>query len=237
MNIVLILSGGTGIRVGLDVPKQYLEIGGRRILEYCMLPFVESGDIDAVQIVATAKWHSVVEECLEKTGLIRRFQGFSVPGANRQLSVLSGLEDISQYAPPDSAVIIHDAARPRVSRALIERSIAVLPGHDGVLPVLPMKDTVYYSETGQKVDQLLQRECVFAGQAPETFRLEPYLEANRALLPERILEINGSTEPAILAGLDIVMIPGEEGNYKITTAEDLRRFEKDLQEMRCEGLG
>lgn len=237
MNVVLILSGGKGTRMELDIPKQYLEIEGRRILAYCMQPFAESGNIDAVQIVADTRWHSAVTECLEMTGLMQRFRGFSVPGASRQLSVLNGLEDIRRYAQPDSAVIVHDAVRPRVSLALIERSLATLLGHDGVLPVLPMKDTVYYSQTGQMIDRLLQRKCVFAGQAPETFRLEPYLAANRALLPEKILEINGSTEPAILAGLDIVMIPGEEGNYKITTAEDLRRFEQDLQEMRCGGLG
>ena len=140
---------------------------------------------------------------------------------------MNGLEDISRYADPDAAVIVHDAARPAVTRGLLERSLEALRGHDGVLPVLPMKDTVYYSGTGQNVDRLLKRECIYAGQAPETFRLGVYLEANRALLPERILEINGSTEPAILAGLDIAMIPGEECNYKITTMDDLRRFERE----------
>lgn len=161
-----------------------------------------------------------------------RFRGFSTPGDNRQMSILNGLEDINRYASPDCAVIIHDAARPRVGQSLIERSLAALTGHDGVLPVLPMKDTVYYSETGTRVDRLLRRECIYAGQAPETFRLGVYLEANRALLPDRILEINGSTEPAILAGLDIVMIPGEEQNYKITTKADMGRFEQDIQR-RC----
>lgn len=155
-------------------------------------------------------------------------QGVFLPGINRQLSILSGLEEIRRYAPPQSAVIIHDAARPRVSQTLIEESLAALSGHDGVLPVLPMKDTVYYSAAGQKVDRLLERECIYAGQAPETFRLGAYLEANRRLLPEEILKINGSTEPAILAGLDIVMIPGQEQNYKITTKEDLRRFEQEI---------
>lgn len=229
MNVVLILSGGTGTRMGLDVPKQYLEVGGRRILEYSLLPFKECGGIDAVQIVADIKWRETIEECLAHAGFMGKFRGLSVPGANRQLSILSGLEDISQYASPDCAVIVHDAARPRVSSTLIKRSLAALPGHDGVLPVLPMKDTVYYSGTGQRIDRLLQRECVYAGQAPETFRLGSYLAANRALLPDKILEINGSTEPAVMAGLDIVLIPGEEQNYKITTRADMQRLEQELR--------
>ncbi len=56
--------------------------------------------------------------------------------------------------------------------------------------------------------------------------LGKYYEANRALLPERILQINGSTEPAVMAGMDIVMIPGDEGNFKITTKADLIRFQE-----------
>ena len=99
-----------------------------------------------------------------------------------------------------------------------------------MLPVLPMKDTVYESENGKTIDSLLERSHIFAGQAPEVFRLEPYYEANRNLLPNRILEINGSTEPAIMAGMDVVMIEGDEDNFKITTMADLKRFQKRIEE-------
>ncbi len=87
-----------------------------------------------------------------------------------------------------------------------------------------MKDTVYTSTNGKTITSLLDRSQIFAGQAPELFRLGIYLEANRRLLPDQILRINGSTEPAVLAGMDIAMIPGDEGNFKITTKTDLERF-------------
>ena len=80
------------------------------------------------------------------------------------------------------------------------------------------------SEDGKQVSSLLERKQVFAGQAPESFRYGKYLEANEALLPDKILNINGSTEPAILAGMQIKMIPGDECNYKITTENDLKKF-------------
>ncbi len=98
------------------------------------------------------------------------------------------------------------------------------------MPVLPMKDTVYYSRDGQTVGKLLDRSTIYAGQAPEVFVLGRYYEANRRLLPDDILRINGSTEPAILAGMDIAMIPGDEGNFKITTKADLERFERIMEE-------
>lgn len=121
-------------------------------------------------------------------------------------------------------VLIHDAARPQLAEAQINACFAALDGHDGVLPVLPMKDTIYLSEDGGQVTELLDRSKLFAGQAPELFYLKKYYQANIMLLPDRINQINGSTEPAILAGMDIVMIPGDEGNFKITTNADMERF-------------
>lgn len=157
-------------------------------------------------------------------GLTRNSKVFSNPGENRQLSILHGLEDIRGYASDWDYVFIHDAARPLLSEQQITDCMEGAAGHDGVLPVLPMKDTVYSSADGKKITALLKRSEIYAGQAPEVFRLGPYYEANCRLLPEKIKQINGSTEPAIMAGMDIVMIPGDEGNFKITTKEDLERF-------------
>lgn len=80
------------------------------------------------------------------------------------------------------------------------------------------------SEDGKRVFSLMDRSKIFSGQAPESFVLGKYLEANRRLLPDRILKINGSTEPAVMAGMDIAMIAGDENNFKITTQADLNRF-------------
>ena len=97
---------------------------------------------------------------------------------------------------------------------------------EAVFPaVVPMKDTIYESADGVGIDGLPDRAHLFAGQAPELFLLHPYVEANRRLLPEEILSVSGSTQPAILAGMKIRMIPGEEKNTKITTPEDLQRLE------------
>ena len=132
------------------------------------------------------------------------------------------------YGEEDVNVLIHDAARPFLTGELIQKCIEALSGHDGVLPVLPMKDTVYYSDNGNTITSLIRRENVYAGQAPELFRLKPYIQANESLMPDDIMNINGSSEPAVMAGMDIVMIPGDESNYKITTKSDYDRFEQRI---------
>lgn len=223
MNIALILSGGTGRRMGLDIPKQYLEVSGRSIISYCMETLSGHSGIDAIQIVAEEEWQELISEGMKELAKTK-FKGFSKPGVNRQLSILNGLEDIRGYAGDSSYVLIHDAARPMLSAQQISDCLDAVIGHDGVIPVLPMKDTVYSSEDGRTITSLLSRSQIFAGQAPELFVIGKYYEANIALLPEDILKINGSTEPAVMAGMDIAMIPGDEGNFKITTGADLERF-------------
>lgn len=227
MNIALILSGGIGSRAASDVPKQYISVAGRMIVTHCAERFIAHPMIDAVQIVAVEEWR---ERISDELSISAKLKGFSNSGANRQLSILHGLRDIARYAGENDVVIIHDAARPSVSEMLISACLSGIKGHDGVMPALPMTDTVYYSEGGTRADRLLEREHIYAGQSPEAFYLGKYLAANERLLPDAILTIHGSSEPAVMAGLDIALIPGETENFKITTAEDLRRYQKLLAE-------
>lgn len=249
MNIALILSGGTGRRMGLDTPKQYIEVGGRPIISYVLERLLAHDEIDAVQIVAEEEWRDLIGRAIDaladaetdtadtavsiqgtkpETVLRKKFKGFSSPGENRQLSILHGLEDIRKYAVDTDYVLIHDAARPLLREKQIADCLDAAREHDGVIPVLMMKDTVYSSADGLTITSLLNRSQIYAGQAPEVFRLGVYYEANKRLLPDAILHINGSTEPAVMAGLDIAMIPGDEGNFKITTRADLERFREKV---------
>lgn len=227
MNVALILSGGTGLRLGSKIPKQYITVAHRPMIAWCVETLSRHEDIDALQIVAAEEWRPKIREWLETADPQRKFRGFSAPGENRQLSIWNGLRDLRRYAEDSGYVFIHDAARPLLAAEQITDCIRDAAGHDGLMPVLPMKDTVYTStDGGRSVSALLDRGTVYAGQAPEVFRIGRYYEANRKLLPERILRINGSTEPAVLDGMDIVMIPGDERNYKITTEADLERFRR-----------
>ncbi|MCR5416443.1 MAG: 2-C-methyl-D-erythritol 4-phosphate cytidylyltransferase [Pseudobutyrivibrio sp.] len=225
MNIAIVLSGGTGSRMGLDVPKQYIEVGGKPIIIYSMSVLELNSNIDAIQIVADEEWTSEIKSWCDKYEVASKIRGYSNPGANRQLSIYNALRDIKKYAKDNDVVIVHDAARPLVTMGLIDRSLDELPGYDGVIPVIPMKDTVYLSHTGDTIDSLLNRQEIFAGQAPETFVFGKYLAANQALVDSGEIEkINGSTEPAIKAGMKMHMIDGDERNFKITTKSDLARF-------------
>ena len=230
MNIALVLSGGTGSRLGGKIPKQYVDCVGRMMITRCLEPVFSHPMTDAVRIVAAEAWREAIERELgafifsQDAFLREKFLGFSAPGETRQYSILSVLRDIARQAADEDIVMVHDAARPRLNPCLISDCFAAMEGHDGVMPVLPMKDTVYVSRDGKTVSSLLERREVFAGQAPEFFRLGKYLRANESLPREKMLALNGATEPAVLAGMDIALVPGDETNFKVTTAADMERY-------------
>ncbi|MCC6093692.1 MAG: 2-C-methyl-D-erythritol 4-phosphate cytidylyltransferase [Eubacterium sp.] len=235
MNIAIVLSGGVGSRVGTDVPKQYIVVGGRMIISWCLETLFRDTEIDGVLIVADPeKWQArVAAEMKELFSEEQRkkFLGFAAPGKNRQLSIYHALLHLKKLDCTDDEdrVLIHDAARPFLTHMLIHQCFSALSDADGVMPVLPMKDTVYFCTKKGEVDSLLPRDRIFAGQAPEAFRFGKYLQANEKLLPVDILAISGSTEPAIRAGLHVRTIPGDDRNFKITTPEDLERFRESVR--------
>ncbi len=234
MNIAIILAGGTGSRVGGEIPKQFVDISGQMMIMHSMKAFAESDYVSNIQIVAAAEFQEKIEDAIfedPESFVAEKFLGFSEPGENRQLSIYNALRDIGDMLGKDNivSVIIHDAARPFVTVETVNECLLALDEHDGAMPVLPMSDTVYYSRSGQKVDELLNRNCIFAGQAPEAFLYDKYLKANEDLMPDKIRMIKGSTEPAIMAGLDVAMIPGDQRNFKVTTVEDLERARQILE--------
>lgn len=227
MNIAVILAGGTGRRLGAEIPKQYIEIAGKPVIVYSMETFADDEAITGLQIVAEAEWRPFIEKTMSQK-MKEKVLGYSQPGENRQLSIWNALQDLKARCREKDVIIIHDAARPLVSERLIDDCLKACRDHDGAMAALPVKDTTYYCRDG-KIESLLDRDRLTAGQAPEAFRFGKYYRANEALLPEKILTINGSTEPAILAGMDILCVPGEERNFKITTVADLDRFQQIME--------
>ncbi len=225
MIVAIVLSGGTGSRVGGEIPKQYIEVSGKPVMLYCLETLDKSEHIDKIQIVAEEDWQDRIKGWLEDFSLSDKLLGFSLPGKSRQGSIYNALQDICDVAKDEDYVFICDAARPLLPEEMIEKCVEGMNGYDGVIPVLPMKDTVYLSKDGKSISSLLNRSEIFAGQAPEIFLYGKYCRANKQLFDEeRLDEINGSTEPAVIAGMKMHMIPGDERNFKITTRADLERF-------------
>lgn len=229
MNIAIILSGGTGTRMGLSIPKQYIEVAGKPIIEYCLRTLLFHSRIDKIIIGVSDIWLDYVKNCVEQINSETPVY-YSKPGETRQGSVINALNVAKEHGTSDSdIVLIHDAARPLLSTQLITDCLNACDDADAVLPVIPVKDTTYLSHDGKNIDSLLERKTLWNGQAPEAFRFGSYFDANMRLTEEEINKITGSTEVSYRAGLKCVLIPGDTNNFKITTPEDLSNFESIIK--------
>lgn len=231
MNIAIILSGGVGSRMGLGIPKQYVEVNGKPILDFCMQTFLLHENIDSIVIVVAPEWKDYVIKNLAKTKPSKPIF-YAIPGETRQYSILNALKVAKEKCESDNdIVIIHDGARPLVSDELISRCINACQTCDGVMPVIPVKDTTYLSKDGKHIEALLDRNTLWSGQAPEAFKIGKYWKAYESLSHNDLLKINGSTELAFKAGLQCRMIEGDPMNFKITTPEDLINFERIISQL------
>ena len=225
MNIAIILSGGVGSRMGLNIPKQYVVVNGQPIISYCLQTFLCNEHTDAIVIGVADEWKEYIMEQMEKLHPAKPVF-YAAPGETRQYSIFNALRVIKdQGYSDDSFVIIHDAARPLVSDELINRCYEACDRADGSMPVIAVKDTTYYSEDGKSITSLLDRSKLWAGQAPEAFVFGKYLQIHESMSHEELLKINGSTEIAFKQGLKVEMVEGDPMNFKITTPEDLSNFE------------
>lgn len=224
MATAIILSGGFGKRLQSDIPKQYIYVNSIPVISYCIRQFEDNKDIDNIVIVADISWEEFITQQLQKMKC-RKFYAFAPPGKTRQHSVLNGLKAAKNCTDDNDVVIIHDGARPLVSNKLISECVRNARLRGGAMPVINVKDTIYKSCSKERIDTLLNRNELFAGQTPEGFLFGRYYKINTDATDSELSYTNGSSMIAFKNGIDVALFPGDEGNFKITTKEDLSAFE------------
>ena len=229
MVFAVILAGGVGTRMGRSIPKQYIEVEGKPVLVHTLEKFQDCEIIDRITIVADNVWRDDIQNWLKQYG-ITKFLDFADPGATRQESVFSGVACCKKYAEtPNDIVLVHESARPLVTLDMIRRIVDGLESYDACIPVMPMKDAILLSKTGELIDGLLDRNQLFRGQAPESFRLLPYYELNRQTPPEELGKFLADHELCFHNGWRVHCIIGEETNFKLTTPDDIEHMISLLQ--------
>lgn len=230
MNIALVLSGGTGARMGLDVPKQYQRIAGKPVIVHTLEQFETLSGIDGVIAAASPEWEKQILEW-KTTYKLSKLWKTAPAGPGRQQSIRNGLMAAKLFmGGGQGGVIVQDAARPLTSQDLLTRLIQALREAPAVMPVLPVTDTTYTSRDGQWVDGLLDRSTLFAGQAPEAFHYWPYLRLYEETSLEILSSMSGSCQLPYSRGWKVKMIPGDPENLKITYPADLKTCERKLLE-------
>jgi 2-C-methyl-D-erythritol 4-phosphate cytidylyltransferase/2-C-methyl-D-erythritol 2,4-cyclodiphosphate synthase len=215
---VVIVAAGKGERAGGAVPKQYALLLGKPMLRWTAEAFARHPDVDLVQIVVGINDEVPYTEAMRGLTVLPPLAG----GPTRQHSVMHGLEVLAHHKP--DYVLIHDAARPLVSAETIGLVIAALrDGADAAVPLLPVADTLRKHENGTWVT--VPRDGLLRAQTPQGFRFDKILKIHR---DHKTHDLTDDMALAELAGLDTVVVPGEESNIKITTQKDFGMAEQLL---------
>lgn len=209
----VVTAAGSGRRMGTPLPKQFLKIGGKTVLEKAVEPFEASEHVDEIIVVGSSEF---LELC---TGLCRQFSKFSravAGGKERQDSVRNALNLVE-----DGYVLIHDGARPYVDMETIMRVLEAAAGTGAAVAAVPVKDTVRQTRGGDNTDSItLPRDRLYSVQTPQGFDVALIREAYAAAEAEGFL---GTDDGGLAerAGHPVIIVEGSYRNIKITTQEDL----------------
>ena len=209
-----------------SVPKQFLTVNGKKVVEYSFEKFNNHPRIDTIVIVVPDNWRQYAEGLLGRQA--NKAVLFAPSGISRQHSVLNGLRVLSEVAHNDDVVLIHDSARPLFPERIIDEGIEACRTFDSALPVIPSSDTIYQSHNQEIVSAILPREQLFRGQSPEFFTFGKFFDLHKDLSDDRIASIKGSCELAYSAGLSVKLIEGDESNFKLTTENDMKLLDMFL---------
>jgi 2-C-methyl-D-erythritol 4-phosphate cytidylyltransferase len=217
----VLAAAGRGERLGSDRPKAFARLGGRPLLAESLERLEESGWIDAIVIAAPPDWEEpsiLVAEEIAATKVSSAVTG----GESRSESVRLALEEV----PADAAVVlVHDAARPLLPEEVIERVLAPLSeGWDGVVPAVPLADTVKRVD-GDRVVETVSRDDLVAVQTPQAFLADALRRAVSG-------DVSSATDCASLVeaqGGRIKVVEGDPRLLKVTDADDLALVESWLE--------
>lgn len=214
--VAIVLAAGRGERMDATIPKALMAFGGSSIVARAVERASTAVAVSGVVVVAPPGWEDEVRRLVEAYRVAAVVAG----GTTRQASVAAGL---SVVPPAAERVLCHDAARPLASTALFTRTLEALEGWDGVVPTLPMVDTVKRVQDG-RIERTEPRGSLALAQTPQAFSAAALRDAHERARREGF---DGSDDALLLerAGYRVRAIEGERTNLKITTPDDIRLAE------------
>jgi 2-C-methyl-D-erythritol 4-phosphate cytidylyltransferase/2-C-methyl-D-erythritol 2,4-cyclodiphosphate synthase len=218
----IIVAAGRGLRAGPGGPKQFRSVGGRTVVAYALDAFCRHPGVSWVQPVCHPDDSAPFAAATEGLSYLPPVAG----GATRQASVCAGLRALAKVAP--DIVLIHDAARPFVSAAVISRAIEAAGATGAAIPTVAVADTIKQVDAAGHVVGTPPRAELRIAQTPQSFVFERILAAHERAARDGRDDFTDDAALAEWAGLTVATFEGDHLNMKLTTPEDFAREEARL---------
>jgi 2-C-methyl-D-erythritol 4-phosphate cytidylyltransferase len=222
----VVVAAGKGTRFGSDIPKQFLEIGGKPVLYYSLKALCDSDIIDEIIIVTSEEWIDFVTEEIVRKYEMEKVQAIVLGGDERYDSVFAGLMSVDISA---DYVYIHDGARPMLTEDILRRGFETVSKYGTAVAAIPSSDTVKITDEDMTVTSTPDRNSVWRIQTPQIFEYDMIIKAYFSLTDE---DKKGLTDDAMIierkTDNPVHLFIGSEDNIKITSPGDLEIAKQKL---------
>lgn len=222
MNYALIIAGGSGNRMGQDIPKQFMHVDNCPIIVHTMKCFQNHPDINGIAVVCLKGWETVLQSYANQF-LIDKLKWIFPGGDTGMESIHNGIYGLKEAGCDDEdLVLIHDAVRPLLSQDIISSNIAICKAYGYAITGIQCREAILESEDGFTSTNSIPRDKLIRTQTPQTFRLKNIIDVHeQAKLMNIENSVSSATLVAEVGGRTMHIVPGSEKNIKVTTVEDL----------------
>lgn len=219
-----ILAGGSGTRMGAELPKQFLKVAGKPIIIHTIEKFLENQDFDRILIVINPVWLDFLKDLLDEyfTSALQKRLVVVEGGAERNESLFKGL-DVAEAiggVNNDNIIVTHDAVRPFLTNKVIADNIEAALEFGCAGTVLPAIDTIAMGKAG-RIYEVPDRKLMFQVQTPQSFNITAFRTAYAKLSAEEVASLTEATKIFTLNKLPVINVSGMQQNFKITTPFDM----------------
>jgi 2-C-methyl-D-erythritol 4-phosphate cytidylyltransferase len=227
-NIAIILAAGTASRFNNECPKQFIEVGGKTVLEYSVDAFEKNENIDKITIVTHFLYVEQTEKIIERNKW-RKVKSVLIGGKERFESSFVAIREYSHLKYCN--LIFHDAARPLVSQRIINDVVYELDYYNAVDTAIPLSDTIIRINDKHYITDIPNRKFYMRSQTPQAFNIETVKRSFELALNDKNLSVTDDCGivKKYLPNEKIVVVAGEERNFKITYPHDIILMESFLR--------
>lgn len=235
MNIGLLIAGGSGKRMGQDIPKQFLTVNEKPVIVYTLEAFQAHPAIDEIGVVCIDGWEQVLYAFANQFNITKL--KYVIPGGeNGQDSIRNGVYELEKHCSPDDIVLIHDAIRPMVSADIISDCIIKTKKYGCAIATIPCAEAMLQTEDGTISTGSYPRDNLKRTQTPQGFFIKDICDLHRRALEAGITNSVASCTLKIEMGEQVYFSMGSEKNIKLTTVDDIDIFKALLLAKRSDWL-
>ena len=230
MNVAIIIAGGVGSRMGMDIPKQFIHIYGKPVIIYTLEGFQRHPEIDAIEVVCLEGWEDTLKNYARQYG-IDKLRWIAPGGATGQESIRNGVFRLESELQPEDIAIVHDGIRPMVDSGVLSDCLRVCRLHGNGVTSTPYNEQIFRKIDEFSTREYIPRETLRKVATPQAYKYGLLLRAYRRAFEEKI-GIYGSAYTNTMMvdlGETLYFAAGSDKNIKLTSKDDLELFKAYLR--------